>query len=173
MKKLIALTLLLCVVPLSAHGDKADDLHLEITITRGERSKDSNSQTTLININGGRLVYKKTYGGRLRGRAPETRELKLKAEDQRNLVRLIKGRNLLRTESIEREQTESGIYFYFDLSIEAAVNQSKGVIQINGSRKASDLKQEKLYKDVVALIEELYAIINRTDKRIVYEPLIN
>lgn len=172
MKKLIVLTLLLCAVPLFARADKADTLSLRLTMTRGERSRDSNSATTAITINGETLLYKKTYGGRLRGRAPETKELKLKAEDQRNLIKLIQDRNLLRKDSIEREQAVSGIYFYFDLSIEAAVNQSTGSVHIKGSRKASDLKEEKLYKDAMALIEELFAIIHRTDEEVVFEPLI-
>lgn len=173
MKKLIALTLLLCAVPLFARADKADALSLQITMTRGERSRDSSSATTLITINGERLVYRKTYSGRLRGRMPdETKEFKLKTEDQRNLIKLIKDRKLLRTDSIEREQKVSGIYLYFELSVEAAVNQSKGLVHLKGSRKATDLKEEKLYKDAVALIEEIYAIIHRTDEAIVYEPLI-
>jgi hypothetical protein len=175
MKKLIALTLLLCAVPWFARGDKADDLALQIKITRGERSKDSYAATTTLTLSGKTLIYRATSGRRLGGRATAPREFKLTDNDQRMIVELIRSRNLLRTETIERErpQEESGIYFYFDLSIEAAVNQSKGFVQIKGSRKASDLKEEKLYKDAVALIEELYAIIHRTDEAIVYEPLIH
>lgn len=173
MKKLVALTLLLCVYSSLAGGESADALSLQITMTRGERSKDSSAARTEISINGGTLVYKKIYSGRLRGRMPEeTKEFKLKAEDQRNLIKLIEDRNLLRTESIEREQNVSGMYLYFELSVEAVVNQSKGFVHLKGSRKATDIKEEKLYKDAVALIEEIYAIIHRMDERVVYEPLI-
>lgn len=173
MKKLIALTLLLCAVPLIARADKADVLSLKITITRGERSRDSYAATTTLTLSGKTLVYRATSGRRLGGRETAPREFKLTDKDQRKIIELIKSRMLLRTETIERPREESGIYFYFNLSIEAALNQSKGVIQIKGSRKATDLKEEKLYKDAVALIEELYAIINRTDEAIVYEPLIH
>ncbi len=173
MKKLLALTLLLCAYPTLAGIESADALSLQITMIRGERSKDSNSATTEITINDQTLVYRKTYSGRSRGRMPEeTKEFKLKAEDQRNLVKLIKERNLLRTDSIEREQAMSGIYLYFELSVKSTVDQSTGSIHIKGSRKATDLKEEKLYQDAVALIEEIYAIIHRTDERVVYEPLI-
>ncbi len=173
MKKLVALALLLCAYPSFAGIERADALSLQITIIRGERSRDSNSATTMITINGETVVYKKTYGGRSRGRIPdETKEFKLKAEDQRNLVKLIKDRNLLRTDSIEREQNVSGMYLYFELSIKSSLNKSTGSIYIKGSRKATDLKEEKLYKDAVALIEEIYAIIHRTDERVVHEPLI-
>jgi hypothetical protein len=142
-------------------------------MTKGERSKDSNAATTEITINNQTLVYKKTYSGSARGRhAPEQKEFKLTNADQRNLIKLIQDRNLLRKGSIEREQAVSGIYFYFELSIEATVNQSTGSIHIKGSRKASDLKEEKLYKDAIALIEELFAIIHRTDEGVVFESLI-
>ena len=172
MKRFTALALLLCAVPLFARGHQAEDLSLRITLTRGERSKDSNSATTEITINGQTLAYQKTYGGRLRGRAPERKEFELKAEDKRSLIKLIADRNLLRAESIEREQDASGVYLYFGLSVKSAVGKSRGSVSIKGSRKAIALKEEKLYKDAVALVEAVYAIINRTDEAVVYEPLI-
>ena len=172
MKKLIALTLLLCGASLFARGDKADALYLQVTMTTGERSKDSNSRTALITINGETLVYQKTYGGRRGGRVPETKEFKLTVEDQGKLIKLIKDRDLLRTDSIERAQDKPGVYLYFALSVKAVINQSEGFVQLKGSRSAIELKEEKLYKDAVALIEEIYAIIRRTDERVIYEPLI-
>ncbi len=173
MKKLLALALLLCAYPALAAIERADALSLQLTMTRGERSKDSNSSTTEITINGETLVYRKTYSGRSRGRMPEeTKEFKLAAEDKKNLIKLIKDRKLLRTESIERAQAVSGMYLYFELSVKSTVDKSTGSISIKGSRKATDLKEEKLYQDAVALIEEIYAIIRRTDERVVYEPLI-
>ncbi|MDT4897803.1 MAG: hypothetical protein QOH25_2880 [Acidobacteriota bacterium] len=173
MKKLVALMLLLCVAPLLARGEGANDLSLEIRITRGERSKDSHSSTTVLTISGQTLVYRTISGRRNSGRAVAPREFKLTGEDQRKLVKLIKDRDLLRTDSIEREQDTSGIYRYFELSVKAVVKGNEGLIQIKGSRKATDLKEEKLYKDAVALVEEIYGIIHRTNEAIVYEPLIN
>jgi hypothetical protein len=174
MKKLMVLTLLLfCAAPLFVFGESADALYLEITLTTGERSRDSNSTTTEITITGRTLTYKETYGGRSGGRAPRQKALKLNAEDQRKIIKLINDRNLLRTDSIERAQDASGIYRYFELSIGSTINKSKGSISISGSRKATDLKEEKLYKDAVALVEEIYGIIHRTDGKIVYEPLIH
>jgi len=173
MKKLMVLTLLLFgAAPLFACSESTDALYLQITLTRGERSKDSNSTTTEITINGKTLTYQETYGGRSGGRAPVKREFKLNAEDQRKIIKLINDRNLLRTGSIKREQDVSGIYRYFELSVNSTINKSKGSISINGSRKAIDLREEKLYKDAVALVEEIYGIIRRADKAVVYEPLI-
>ena len=173
MKKLIALTLLLCASPLLARGDNADALSLQIKITRGERSKDSNASSIVLTLSGQKLIYRTISGRRLSGRAVAPREFTLTGEDQKKLIRLIKDRNLLRTDSIERPQEGSGIYFYFELSIKAAVNGKEGLINIKGSRKANALKDEKLYKDAVALIEEIYRIIDRADSRFFYEPLIN
>jgi hypothetical protein len=172
MKKLLAIMLLLCASPLLAWGDNADALSLQVKITRGERSKDSNSSTIVLTLSGQKLIYKTISGRRLSGRAVAPREFTLTAEDKKKLVKLIKSRNLLVTETIERPQEESGIYFYFELSIKAVVDGKEGLINIKGSRKANALKDEKLYKDAVALIEELYRIIGRADSDIVYEPLI-
>jgi hypothetical protein len=175
MKKLIALTLLLCLTPLLAWGDNAADaLSLQIKITRGERSKDSNASTVSLTLSGQKLVYT-ISGRRMGGRAVAPREFKLTAEDKTKLIRLIKDRKLLRTDSIERprDASESGIYFYFELSIKATINGSEGLINIKGSRKANALQNEKLYKDAAALIEELYSIMGRADSDMVYQPLIN
>jgi hypothetical protein len=174
MKKLIALTLLLCITPLLAWGDNAETLSLQIKITRGERSKDSNASTVVLTLSGQKLVYT-ISGRRLSGRAVAPREFKLTRADKGKIIRLIKDRNLLRTDSIERlrDESESGIYFYFELSIKSAINGTEGLINIKGSRKAEALKEEKLYKDAVALVEELYRIIGRADSNLVYEPLIN
>jgi hypothetical protein len=173
MKKLIALTLLLCATPLLACAGNPDTLFLQIKITRGERSKDSNASAVELTLTGEKLIYRTISGRRTSGRAVAPREFKLNDEEQRRLVKLIKDRNLLRTDLIERAQEESGIYFYFELSLKVVVNGKEGLIQLKGSRKANALKEEKLYKDAVALIEELYNIIQRTDKRVVYESLIN
>ena len=177
MKKFVALALLLCVFPQLARGGDADDFYIQIKLTRGERSKDSHSSTTVLTVSDKTLVYRtissgRLSGGRLSGRATGPREFKLTDEDQRKLVELIKNRNLLATETIERPQNESGFYRYFELSVKAVVDGSQALINIKGPRKATDLKDEKLYKDAVALIEELYGIIRRTDEKIFYEPLI-
>ena len=174
MKKFVALVLLLCACPQFARGGgDADAFYLEIRMTRGERSKDSNSSTTVLTLSGTKLVYRIISGRRNSGRAIAPREFPITDEDQRKLIELIKSRNLLVTESIERQRDESGVYRYFELSVKAVVEGSQALISIKGPRKATDLKDEKLYKDAVTLVEELYGIIRRADKKIVYEPLID
>lgn len=173
MKKFVALALLLCACPLLARGNDADAFSLQIKITGGERSKDSHSSTIVLTLAGQKLIYRTVYGGKLAGRAVAPREFKLTSEDQKKLIKLLKDKNLLVTETIEREQEASGIYRYFEVSVKAVVDGREGFIQIKGSRKDAALKEEKLYKDAVALVEAVYEIIHRADEDIVYEPLIH
>lgn len=172
MKSLVAIAVLLCACPLLARGGSAADFHLEIRLTRGERSKDSNSSTTVLTISGGKLVYRTISGRRLSGRAVAPREFTLTAQDQKTIIKLIMDRKLLRTASIERERDVPGIYRYFELSINAVVDGNEGLINIKASRKATDLKEDELYKDSIALIDQIYEIIHRFDKDLDYEPLI-
>ena len=175
MKKLIALTLLLCVTPSLAWGNNAAAFFLQVKITRGERSKDSNASTIELTLSGKTLVYRTLASRRMGGRAVAPREFTLTGEDQQKLIKLIKSRNLLRTDSIERprDESESGIYFYFELSIKSHGNGKEGLINIKGSRKANAFQDEKVYKDAVSLVEELYRIMGQADSDIVYQPLIN
>jgi hypothetical protein len=100
------------------------------------------------------------------------KEFKLEDADQKRLIELIKSRKLLVTKSVERTADESGPSYSFALSVGSVVNGSKGLITIRGPRNATDIKESELYKNVTALIEVVYEIIHRTDKKIVYESLI-
>jgi hypothetical protein len=172
MKKLLPLLLVLCAYSSLVCHAHASPLYLQLTLTKGERSRDSNSETARITISDKTLVYEQMYGGMRGNRQPSRKEFKLNNEDQSKIIELINERKLLVTNSIERGQATPGIYFYFELSMTATVKGDEGRISIRGPRKATDIKEEKLYKDAVALIEEVYAIIHRMDKKIVYEPLI-
>lgn len=172
MKKLLVLTLIICAASLIVVGGSADALYVQVTLVTGERSRDSNSSTTTITITDSALVYEKTYHGRRGNRTPERKEFTLKDADKANLIALIKNHNLLRTEQIEREEKQSGIRRYFALSVKADVNGRKGFISIKGPRNATDIGDEKLYKDAVVLAEEIYKIIGSADDTIVYPRLI-
>lgn len=174
MTRLIALLFLLFAIPAVALCDDDKSMSLSIKITTGERGRDSNSTTTSIAISGESIVYKVTYGGRNRGRLPEqNKEFKLESADQKRLVDVIKNKNLLVTESITGKEEEKGNSYYFALSLSPEINGSKGTISIKGLRKATDIKESELYKNATALIEMVYEIIHRSDKKIVYESLIH
>lgn len=164
--------ILLCAFPIFAYGTNSDALQLKVRLTTAERSRDSSSTTTSIEITGDTIMYNVTYGGRNRRRAPVAKEFKLEVADQKRLIELIKSRNLLVTKSVERTVDESGPSYSFALSVSSVVNGRKGLINISGPRDATDIKESELYKNVTALIEVVYEIIHRTDKEIVYQLLI-
>jgi|SRR5215213_9968663 len=174
MRNLLLLILLLCICrpPLFAQG--ADDLYISATLTRGEHSRDSGSTTTKITLIQDRLAYEQTYHGMAASRRkPIIKEFKLSGDDKKRLVELIKERNLLLKDTIEYPTGESGIRRYFEISIRLKLNRETGEINIEGPTNAFKLKDERLYKASTALVKELYTIINRTDKEIVYEELID
>lgn len=164
--------ILLCAFPFVAFSSSKDTLHIGIRVTTAERSRDSSSTTTSIEITGDKIVYNVTYGGRNRRREPVVKEFKLESADKKRLIELIKSGNLLVTKSVERTIDESGPSYSFALSLGSDVNKRKGLITINGPRNATDIKESVLYKNATALIGAVYEIIHRTDKTIVYESLI-
>jgi hypothetical protein len=174
MRNLLLLALLICTCALPSLGQRSTDLHLSATLTRGEHSRDSGSRTTIITLTQDRLTYEQTYHGMAANmRKPISKEFKLSREDKRRLVELIEERHLLVTDTIEYPTADSGIRRYFEISIQIESKGKKGAINIEGPTNAVKIRDERLYKDSTALIEELYRIINRTDKAITYEELID
>jgi len=174
MRKLLLLLLLICSCSLQTPCRRADDLFISVTLVRGERSRDSNSKTTTITLEGNAIIYVQTRHGAGAGRLkPIRKEFKLSGEDKKRLVGLIDERNLLVTDGVEYPAAESGIRHYFEISVRLLSNGKKGAITIKGPTNAVAVKEEKLYKAATALIEELYRIINLTDEQITYEELLN
>lgn len=174
MKRLISITILIFTLSSCALGADADTLALQLRMTTGERSRDSSSTTTSVSISGDTIVYKETHGGGSRGRLPEQlKEFKLEAVDKARLVEIIKSRNLLVTDSIERTEEDGGNTYYFALSLSSEVNGRNGLITVKGPRKAIDIKDEKVYQDAVVLIEAVFKILHRADKEIIYQALIH
>jgi hypothetical protein len=174
MKTLIAVTFLLFAFPTFARCANNEEMSLSIQMTTGERGRDSSSTTKTIVILNGTLDYHVTYGGRNRGRLPEKRsKFNLEDADEKRLIELIKSGNLLVTDSIERQAERTGTTFYFALRLSPEINGRSGLINIKGPRKTTDIKELKLYKDSVVLIEAVFEIIHRTDNEFVYEPLVN
>lgn len=174
MRNILLIALLICACCLPSFGQATDELYISATLTKGEHSRDSGSRTTKITLTQDRIAYEQAYHGMGANRhKPVNKEFKLNGEDKRRLVELIKERNLLLTGIIEHPTADSGIRRYFEISIQLILNREKGAINIEGPTNAVKIKDEKLYKASAALIEELYRIINRADKNIAYEELID
>ena len=170
---ILALLFFTCFVPVPvpASAKETGKLHVRVDLTKGERSRDSSSQTTTITVLANTILWEQTYGGR-RGRTPPLRkEYKLSAADRRKLVKLIESRNLFVTDSISLPPDRS-TFEYFAVSLDLSLDGRKGAVSIAGPRTAAKFEQETRYQDLIALVKEVHRIINRQDKTIFYEELI-
>jgi hypothetical protein len=174
MCKLLLPALLICLCACPALGIGADDLAISITLVRGERSRDSGGSKSTISITQGGIIYEQAYFGMAGARQkPVRKEFKLSDEDKRRLIELIGQRMLLVKDSLDYPMAASGIRRYFKISIELKLNEKTGAINMEGPTSAVQIKEQKLYQNSTALIEEVYRIIHKMDEDVSYEPLIN
>lgn len=171
---LLLSALLICLCASPALCRKTDDLDISIKLTRGEHSRDSNSRTTTITLAQDQIVYEISYrGAGASRRKPVRKEFKLGDEERGRLIELIRARKLLVEDAIKYPLPGSGIVRYFEISVQLKLNGKTGAISIEGPRNAVKIKEQKLYQDSTALIEEIYKIINLLDEEITSEELIN
>ena len=170
--KRIALSLLLLFVSLmTAYGHrKPDDFSLNISLTRGESSRDSHSETITITVNGSELVYEKRYRGfRASTRTPVRKVFSIKNEDLKRLKTLIIDNNLLSTDALAVAGKTGGVRRYFEITLDITLDGKKGSIKISGPRDASEIKTKSIYKRTDALVEAVYKIIASRSEAIGYE----
>ena len=152
----------------------AEALSVKITMVTGEHSRDSNSTTTSLTIEGNKLVYEQTYHGfHANGREPVKKEFELTANDRNVVIGLLRRKNLLVNRSLTGLPQEQDARTYFSLSISSKLNGQEHSITIAGARNDAKLKETGLYRDSVLLIEQLFKIINRTDPDMTMPELIN
>jgi hypothetical protein len=172
MKKVVMLALMLCALPVLVSGGTKDDFSISLSLTIGERSRDSNAETTTIRLAGNNLTYEQTYSGfRASSREPVRKEFKLKASEIAHLKSLIKEKNLLGSGGLTFKPA-AGQFTYFEMNIRVTL---KGIIstqELSGPRGAAKIKDERVYQKSVALLQELYRLINLRDPEIGYrEPV--
>ncbi len=171
---IIALIAMAC--PSIGRGDPpaGNELYLEVTIVTGEHSRDSNSTTSTLTVSSRSLAYEQTYqGARSSRRQPVKKEYKLTKEDQDLLIELLNQGNLLVTRTISKPPQQKGSSRYFELSIRSRLKGKESIVSIDASPNTSELKADRLYQGAVAVIEQLYKIINRTDPDITIPSLID
>jgi hypothetical protein len=152
----------------------AEELFVKITMVTGEHSRDSNSTSTSLTIEGNKLFYEQTYHGFHANRREAVRkQYELMANDQNVLIGLLREKNLLVNRSLTGSSQDQGARNYFSLSVNSKLNGAEHSITIDGARADAKLKETDLYRDSVLLIEHLYKIINRTDPHITMPELIN
>jgi len=166
---------LVCAVSVAAVLAQAppEELSVKVTMVTGERSRDSNSTSTTLTIAGNKLVYQQTYHGyRANRREPVQKEYELTANDRNMLIGLLRQKNLLVNKAVEGLPQEQGARTYFSLSVTSKLSGEEYSITIDGARNDAKLKETGLYRDSVFLIQELYKIINRTDRDVTMPELI-
>ena len=160
-----------CARPAAAGA--ADELHVGVRLTTGERSKDSNSQTTAITVGRDAITWEQTFGGSGRRSRPALarKEFKLSPANRRSLIGLIESNDLLVTDSIKLPRASSN-YRYFEISVDLTVGGKTGAINLSGMRTAAAVRGERLYQNTLALVKELYRIMNAQDRSVYFEELI-
>jgi hypothetical protein len=149
------------------------DFALTVTLITSEHSRDSNSVTRSVKIAGSILLYEETHqGARANRHPPLKKEFNLTNDDRNRLIELLKGNALLTTKTISKSSDQRGITRDFELSIKTKLAGRETLISITAPRSATELKNEPLYQGSMLLIGELYQIINRTDREITFDELI-
>jgi hypothetical protein len=171
---LTILLMLICACLAPATGSGTDELHISVRLTTGERSKDSSSKMTTITVERDTMVLEEKISGGHRGgrEAPVLKKFKLSLADRENLLKLIREKNLLVTDSIKHSRGERSTFSYFEIWVDLTLAGEKGAISISGLRNDIPVKEEKLYQNTLSLVGELYRIMNRQDESIHFEELL-
>ena len=169
MRRLILLTLFSLLLPFAVAARGPEDFSLNISVTRGERSRDSHSQTTRITLNGRELLYEKSYRGARGKTAPVRKSFKITGEDVEKLKKLIRENELLNSDQLAVAGADSGIRRYFEIALAISLDGKKSSIEIAGPRNATEIKEKQIYRRANALLDAVYAILSAQDKEIGYE----
>ena len=171
MRRMLALILFAFLLPISVSAQKSGDLSLSLSLTRGERSRDSHSQTTRITLKGRELVYEKSYGGYRGARtAPVRKSFRVKEEELEQLKKLVRENSLLTSDSLEAAGAESsGVRRYFEIALDINLDGKKASVEISGPRSATEIREKKIYRNASVLLDAVYKILVEQDKEIGYE----
>jgi hypothetical protein len=166
-RPLIAFILLIATLPpVAATSGAASDLYISATLTKIERSKDSNSRKTTVTVSGNKIVYERTYGGAGRHRRkPVHKEYKITGEEIKRLERIVVDHNLLTSGSLEYPATGGG-FLYFEISLDVRFEGKQAQIEMSGPSKAAGIRDHTLFKNSNALVEEIFRIIKAQDKEV-------
>jgi len=141
------------------------EFSLNVTVVTTEHSRDSHATATHLSVSGDMLVFEETYyGAHANRQQPVKQEYKLTSDDRNRLIGLLNDRGLLTTKTIASATEPDGPSRDFKLTIATKLAGRETVISISGPRAATKLKTDPLYQGSIALIAELYRIINRTDR---------
>jgi len=131
-------------------------MHLSIFLVRGEHSRDTNSSTTTITVDGTNLVYDESYTGfRAGSRKPVHIERELRPEELARLEAIIDRNKLLKSRSVKYDTGQRGSYFMG--SIDIKVRSKSSSIRLAGMTNL--IEEEELYKKVRVLLDAIQNIV--------------
>jgi hypothetical protein len=169
MRKVVTLALLLCSLTLAAQAMQRDDFSISLSLTIGERSRDSHAENVVIRLEGNAFTYEQTYSGAGASNRTSTNiKFKLKGDEIARLKSLVKEQNLTGTGSLKFEPA-AGQFTYFELNIRVTLRGIIATQELSGPRNAANIKTERVYQKSIALLRELYRLINLRKKEISYQ----
>ena len=172
--KLALFTSLVAACPTIARATlPQNEFSLNVTVVTSEHSRDSHATATRLSVAGDTLTYAETYyGAHANRQQPIKKEYKLTSDDRARLVSLLKDQGLLTTKTIADATEQDGPSSVFELTIATKLAGQESVISISAPRTATKLKTDPVYQGSIALIAELYRIINRIDRHVTFSNLI-
>jgi hypothetical protein len=154
----------------AAQAYGADDFSLDISLTRGERSRDSHSQTTRITLRGDELLYEKSYRGRGGARTvPVRKSFRIGDEERERLKKLLRESELPVTYKLAEAEAESGLRRYFALILNVSLDGKKSAIDIYGPRNGTRISEQPAYLKAQAVLDGVYKLLSERDREIGYE----
>ncbi|MDT4968006.1 MAG: hypothetical protein QOJ64_2743 [Acidobacteriota bacterium] len=169
MKNALTLLAILICACLATVSEPAE-LQITVRLTTGQHSMDSTSRMTTITVAGEAIVWKEQISGGHRAPTPQSRkEFILSTADRESLLTLIRAGNLLVTDSTEHSRGDGTSFGYFEIWVELTLDGEKGAINVSGPRTILPIKEEKLYRNTLALVRELYRIMHSQDKDVHFE----
>ncbi len=159
MKIAIALAWLVCSATSFIQINEAEHLYISISLIKTEHSRDSNSASTTITIKDHDLTYEESG----RRKKAVHKEYKLTDQEIAKLKRLIKEKHLLVSASVEYP-TRPVTYTYYELTLELELNRKKSLIKVSGPVNSNEMKNNILYQQTGALLEEINENISIRDE---------
>jgi hypothetical protein len=158
--KLATIALAVSLAPERRAGPtRPKPLSLSITVISGEHSRDSNSTTTSIALNGNQVRYQKSYAGyRASRRAAIDKNVQIHDEDLDRIHKLLAENDLLRSRSSISPTDQPGGYVEIDATIASGKGAKSAVLKFSGMRENAE--SDNLYVGLQGLLSEIERIVN-------------
>lgn len=169
----LLLLLFLVLTGSAAVAAPAADLRLTITLTRGERSKDSQAVERKITIDGTVATYDVTFSGRPDpANQPQHRTVTLSNDEVKNLKKLVDQYRW--QQGIEkREFNGPDTVNYFSLAVIRGSGSKENTLLIMGMPRHPLVRPDKSFIFADKLLVEVFRIMHEHDPEITYVSVVD